>query len=885
MALSSGARLGPYEVLSRLGEGGMGEVHLARDTRLDRLVAVKCVKDSLAHEPDRRARVEREAKIVAQLSHPHICTLHDIVHEGEQTFLVMEALEGETLAARLLRLAGKGLPVSECVTIAAEVAEGLAFAHQHGVVHQDVKPSNVMLTRTGAKLLDFGVARLRSVGQQPGVARTETADELVHAGTLPYMAPEQLDGRAETRSDIFALGAVLYEMLTGTRAFSGTSASTIIAQIVDYQRPALSVHVVPPALARLVQKCLAKEVEQRWQTATDLADELRWIESNSDSPSLPEQSARGSRRPFILVTAAALVAAVLAGAVGWRVGTSFSSSVASSSEPLRTDLSLPPDLRLALNSPPALSRDGRFLAFVAAHEGATRVYVRDLETAEVRALPGTDNAVAPNAPFWSPDGLWLAFFADGQLKRTPRSGGSPQTIAAAGTHPAGGDWNQDDVILFTPDYYDGTLFRVQATGGSPQPVLRPNRSLHEQSLTWPRFLPDGRAFLYVRDSGRRDQDGLMMRSLDRDDAVALPGIASAALAVPGALLYVRNGWIVAQPFDAARRALLGSPTAVAGPVEIFDSLGAAFAASSLERIVYRPLAAAPSLQLAWYARDGRVLEEIGRPEPGLASVSLSRDGRQLVGHSLADQTDLWLWDLTRGTRTRLTTTDQWETAPVMSSDGQQMVYGSDDTGVMDLYASPVARSKDRRLLASLSDSPLWPSDWSADGRAIVGTGLGALTQQDVWIYSVDARAVTWLARTPARESAARLSPTGRWFAYQSDESGKFEVYVAALASSGERWRVSAGGGVQPRWRGDGRELFYLGPAGVVNSVAIEEVAASVLPGSPARLFAVTGMNVSGWSRYGVSPDGQRFLIAREVSSPTTEGHAMVVGWRFPALPR
>ena len=507
-----------------------------------------------------------------------------------------------------------------------------------------------------------------------------------------------------------------------------------------------------------------------------------------------------------------------------------------------------------------------------------------LETAEVRALPGTDNAVAP---FWSPDGLWLAFFADAQLKRAPRFGGSPQTIAATGTYPAGGDWNQDDVILFAPDYYDGALLRVQATGGSPQPVLRPNRSLHEQSLTWPRFLPDGRAFLYARDSGRREEDALMMRSLDRDDAVALPGIASAALAVPGALLYVRNGWIVAQPFDPARRALLGSPTAVAGPVEVFDNLGAAFAASSLERIVYRPLPAAPSVQLAWYARDGRVLEQIGQPEPGLMSVTLSRDGRQLVGHSLADQTDLWLWDLPRGTRTQMTTTQQWETAPVLSSDGQQVVYGSDDTGVMDLYASPVARSKDRRLLASLSDSPLWPTDWSVDGRAIVGSGLGAQTQEDVWIYSVDTRAVRWLARTPAREGAPRLSPNGRWFAYQSDELGKPEVYVAALDSSAERWRISTGGGSHPQWRGDGREVFYFGSAGDVHAVAIEEAGARVLPRPPVRLFTVAGVDAfrMWWNRYGVSPDGQRFLIAREVTSPTTEGHAMVVGWRFPALPR
>ncbi len=533
------------------------------------------------------------------------------------------------------------------------------------------------------------------------------------------------------------------------------------------------------------------------------------------------------------------------------------------------------------HSPPSLSPDGRFLAFAASHEGLQWLYVRDLEGGDLQQLAGTEGA---QQPFWSPDGTALAFFANGSLKRVARDGGQPLTLAPAGAAPAGGDWSRDDVIVFTPEYLEGTLWRIAASGGVPAVVARPDRSAQDQSLTWPRFLPDGQAFLYVRDSGRKERDALMMRSLDRDDATAIAGIAlAAAVITPGTLLYARNDWIVAQTFDPQRRMLLGDAQPVAGPVVTFDSLGAAFTAASLDRIVYQPPRAA-SVQLTWHARDGAVVEEIGRPEPGLHDVKLGASGTRIIGHATTEgQTDIWVWDPARGTKDRVTSTGEWENSTALSPDGRQVAFASDGRGSMDLYVRSISGSDDRALLASLPDSTLWPCDWSSDGRTIVGTGLGATTQQDVWAFAFDTQAVTWLFRTPAREGVPRLSPNGRWVAYQSDEGGQFDVYVAALVSPRDRWRVTTRGGAQPRWRADGRELFFLEPDGSVHAVTVTQQGDRLVPGPATRLFG-TGLNLaeSWWSRYDVSPDGRRFLVAHEVNTPPVEGFTMIAGWRPPA---
>jgi serine/threonine protein kinase/Tol biopolymer transport system component len=879
MALASGTRLGGYEIHGLLGQGGMGEVYLARDSRLPRDVAIKRVRQADGGGPAGRARLVREATILAQLTHPNICTLYELVEDGDQAYLAMEALQGESLAARLARNPGKGLPIATVLTIGAQVAEGLAFAHGRGVIHQDIKPANILLTPAGAKILDFGIARLRELSEPTARTATATADDLARAGTLPYMAPEQLDGRADARSDIFALGAMLYEMLSGHRAFEGDSTASIVERLVDARRPALPAGDHPPGLVRLVDKCLATEPHERWQSAADLADELRWIAKQPDGTARRSASPQRHRSlTYGLLVAGVMGLAILA-ASAWTLW-----PTASSPSPLHADMALPLDLRLAYQSPPALSPDGRFLAFAASHEGVQRLYLRDLTTGDLREIAGTDGAVQP---FWSPDGMALAFFADRSLKRVARDGGQPLTLAPAGLVPLGGDWSRDDVIVFTAEYVEGTLWRVAASGGVRSVVARPDRSAQDQSLSWPRFLPDGRTLLYLRDNGQQDRDALMARSLDRDDATVVEGVTtSATFVAPGTLLYARNGWLVAHAFDAERRQVSGEARPVAGPVETYDNLGMALSAPSIERLIYRS-PRVPVVQLAWMARDGRVLDVVGRPEVGLFNIKLGARGTRVIGQIEAEgQSDLWLWDLARGTRDRVTATQDWEVAPVLSPDGQRVAFEADGRGTFDLYVRNVGGPDDRQLLAAAGDSALWPSDWSADGRLVVGTGLRATTQQDVWAFSFESSVVSWLYRTPAREGVPRLSPNGRWVAYQSDEDGRFDVFVAAWSSPGNRRKITTRGGVQPRWRADGRELFFLEPDGSVHAVTLNEQGDRLVPGPATRLFGSTALKpMDPWSsRYDVTPDGSRFLIAQDVPSSSVEGFKLITGWQ-PAASR
>jgi serine/threonine protein kinase/Tol biopolymer transport system component len=874
MALASGTRLGPYAIQGLLGEGGMGEVYLARDSRLPRDVAIKRVRQADGGGSEGRARLIREAKILSQLTHPNICTLYELVEDGDQAYLAMEALQGESLAARLARSPHKTVLVATVLTIGAQVAEGLAFAHGRGIVHQDIKPANILLTPAGAKILDFGIARLREVSEPSARTNTVTAEGLARAGTISYMAPEQLDGRADARSDIFALGAVLYEMLSGRRAFEGDSTASIVGHIVDAKRPALPAGDYPAALVRLVDKCLATEPHERWQSAADLADELRWIAKQDATARHPASPQRHRSPTYGSLVAGAAALAILA-ASAWTFW-----PVATPPSPLHVDVAMPLDLRLAYQSPPALSPDGRFLAFAASRDGVQRLYLRDLATGDVREVAGTDGAVQP---FWSPDGTALAFFAARSLKRVARDGGRPLTLAPAGMVPAGGDWSRDDVIVFTPEQFEGTMWRVAASGGNPAVVARPDRSAQDQSLSWPRFLPDGRTLLYVRDHGQQDRDALMARSLDRDDATVVEGVTTAAtLVAPGTLLYARNGWLVAQAFDAERRQVSGEARPVAGPVEIYDSLGLALSAPSNERLIYRS-SRASAVQLAWTARDGRRLDVVGRAEGGDASIRLGAQGTRVVGDVVAEgQTDLWLWDPERGTRDRLTATGEWENAAVLSADGRRMVFAADGSGSFDLYVRTIDGPDDRELLAaSERDSTLWPSDWSSDGRFVLGTGMSANTQNDVWIFSFETKAVSWLFRTPAQEGVPRLSPNRRWIAYQSDEDGRFDVYVAAWSSPGNRRKITTRGGVQPRWRADGRELFFLEPDGSVHAVTLTEQGDRLVPGPATKLFD-TGLNPAPiWSsRYDVTPDGSRFLIAQDVPSSSAEGFKLITGWKL-----
>ena len=694
------------------------------------------------------------------------------------------------------------------------------------------------------------------------------------------MAPEQLDGHADARSDIFALGAVLYEMLTGRRAFAGDSTASIVGQIVDARRPALPSGAYPAALVRLVDRCLATDAHERWQSAADLADELRWIARGLDTlarPALPSGSLKQLGRRWIAAAAVAVIAAIMV-ATAWRLGPSAPPASAPSPPLLRADVMLPVDLRLVNESPPALSPDGRFLAFAASHDGLQRLYLRDLETDDLRPLAGTDGA---RNPFWSPDGTALAFFADRQLKRVSPAGGAPLVLAPAGGAPVGGDWSRDDVIAFTPEDLEGTLWRVSASGGVPQVAARPDRAAQDQSLAWPKFLPDGRTLLYVRDSGRADRDALMVRSLDRDDASVVDGVAtSATFVAPGTLLYARNGWLVSQAFDPVRRQLSGEAQPVAGPVEIYESQGVAVSAPSLERLVYRrPRATAA--QLSWVARDGRILEQVGRPEVGLASVRLGVNGTRLIGHVDEGQTDLWLWDPARGTRDRLTATSEWENAAVLSPDGRRVAFASDGRGSMDSHgcdrpAAPTIVSSSRR-------NPR-PRYGRTTGRRTVASSWARVSgaRRSRTCGPFRSRREPW--RGPSRRRLGKAChgcrPAGGGSPISRMRPGSSTCMWPRSRRRGSDGACRRRAACNRMWRADGSELYYLGAAGDVNAVSIKDQGGGLVLGPATRLFGVAGVKAFGtwWSGYDVAPAGDRFLIAQDVGTTPVEGYALLTSW-------
>jgi serine/threonine protein kinase len=519
MTLAAGSRLGPYEILSAIGAGGMGEVYKARDTRLERTVAVKVLPEHLTANEDLRQRFEREAKTISQISHPHICALYDVGREGDRDYLVMEYLEGETLAARLDKGA---LPAEQLLRYGIEIADALDKAHRLGIVHRDLKPGNVMLTKSGVKLLDFGLAKavqpaasVSALTSMPTETPALTAEGTI-LGTFQYMAPEQLEARdTDARTDIFAFGAVVYEMATGQKAFSGRSRASLIGAILKDEPPPISAvqPMTPPALDRVVKTCLAKDPEDRWQTARDVVLELGWIAEGSQAGTTPPAVAARRSRERV----AWILSALLAIALALTLVLPYLGRARTSSEGRAVRLSvLPPEKGRFMPGTIALSPDGTRLAFVAADaDGRSLLWIRSLDALEARALPGTERAYAP---FWSPDGRFLAFFAEGKLKRVEASGGPPQILSnltgtlSAGTVGRGGTWNREGVILFAPNP-GGPLVRIADTGGAPAPVTKLDVSRQENSHRWPVFLPDGRRFLYFARSRLKENHAIFVGSL------------------------------------------------------------------------------------------------------------------------------------------------------------------------------------------------------------------------------------------------------------------------------------------------------------------------------------------------------------------------------------
>jgi Tol biopolymer transport system component len=875
MTLTSGTRLGPYEVVSPLGVGGMGEVYRARDTRLERDVAVKILPTNLSSDPCLRQRLEREAKAVSKLNHPHICTLHDIGHQDGVDFLVMELVEGETLEHRLI----KGpLPPEQTIRFAAQIADALAKAHKLGIVHRDLKPSNVMLTKMGAKLMDFGLAK--EAGPAPlAAALTETTAaqakltvEGTIIGTFQYMAPEQLEGKeADARTDIFALGAVTYEMATGKPAFSGKSRASLIAVILSSEPQPMAVlqPMTPPALERVVTRCLAKDPDERWQSATDLASELNWIaEAGSQATEtgrVPAGRRRWERASWLLTTTFFLLA-VAAGAAWWQ-------ATNRRGLPMYFHASVP----FAANDL-ALSPDGHMLAMVTYSAQANNYVLWTYEVGGRRAdsLVGTQGA---SRPFWSPNGKFIGFFADGKLKKVDMSGGRPQVLCDA-PNGRGGTWNRDGVIVFTPDSLGG-LSRVSSSGGSPVEITKLDASRFETSHRWPMFLPDGKHFLYLATNapGESDNNAIFLGLLDSPERrLLVSSSANAAYAEPGYLLYLRdNKTLVAQPFDRRRYVLSGEPHILSDEVLYFLNR-AVFSVSSGEVLVTQTGKGASLSQLRWFDRSGKPAGTAGVPG-SYKNVRLSPDGRSVA----TDQTDadgqhsaIWIHDSTRGVPARLTFGPWGAETPIWSPDGKQILFGSNRKVGIHLYlknADGTGSEEDAATLATYQRANPW--DWSRDGKHILVSKANEL-----WYLSWPERLAKPLLQPNWTVRNAQFSPDGRWMAYASNETGSMEIYVSPFPSANGKWQVSSAGGQEPRWRQDGKELFYLSADGKMMAVPVT-AGASFEAGSPVALFQthrrqpIAAVDVFS---YDVSGDGQRFLIATNLDEANAAPISIHLNW-------
>jgi serine/threonine protein kinase/Tol biopolymer transport system component len=875
MTITTGTRLGPYEILEPLGAGGMGEVFKARDTRLDRSVAIKVLAPAFAQNEQLKLRFEREARTISQLTHPHICTLYDVGNDQGLEYLVMELLEGETLADRVAR---GPLPMRDVLRFGREIAEALDRAHRAGVVHRDLKPANVMITKSGARLLDFGLARSGAVSFASGGVSAEDGatqhksltQEGTIVGTFQYMAPEQLEGAdADARTDIFALGALLYELATGRRAFDGKTKTSLIAAIVGSDpTPIRDLQpLTPPAFEHVVAKCLAKDPDQRWQSASDIASELAWIGSmSSQSQAIAGVPRRRSRARAAWATTAALLL------IGMATASMFLLRPRAAQPPLRLSLTMPPHANFDGFTQAAFSPDGSSIVFVghvAVPPGSPQsLWIRPLDRSEVRQLPGTQGALEP---FWSPDGKSVGFFAQGKLKRVAIAGGAPQVICdAAGAF--GGTWNRDGVILFCSDTF-GPLVRVDAAGGTPKPLTR--LTPREEAHRWPVFLPDGDHFIFMGDASHTEDHHLKVGTLhDGSSRDLLQGVTNALYVAPGELLYVRAGSLLAQPFDVRQLRLTGEPRVIAEQVSQNDgNHHFEFAASSNGQLIYR--AGSPDAQLTWVDRSGHPLGTAGDAR-NMDNFHLSPDGKRVVfDQNDADgrPDDIWIQDA-RNVVSRFTFDPSGDFGSVWSPDGLKVAFSSmRGAGIANLFVADVVNPSAARRLTSYPVDQVIATSWTHDSSMIIADHLGK-TDTDIWIYPAAGGAGKPYLATPFVETQAVLSPDDSFIAYMSTESGRPEVYVERFPSHAGRRQISQAGGSQPQWSSDGKELYFVTLGYDLTSIEMTSEAAV-----PKTLFHLPG------NHYAATADGQRLLVDRPADDNFASPLTFVSNWRAEPVSR
>ena len=863
-ALSAGDRLGPYEIVSPIGAGGMGEVYKARDSRLDRAVALKILPDTLASDRQFRERFDREARAISQLTHPHICTLFDVGEQAGIAFLVMEYLEGETLEQRLK----KGpVPIADALRLAIQIADALSAAHRHGIVHRDLKPGNVMLTKTGAKLLDFGLAKTSATGIAPaGVSMLPTTPPNLtqHGailGTFQYMAPEQLEGEdADARSDIFAFGALLHEMLTGRPAFEGRTPASLMAAILERQPPPISTLTpgAPPLLAHVVQRCVAKNPDARWQSMADVRSELEWIaELAATAPGglgTAATSTTPGTRDWKLITIGVLGVAVISLALTWFMRSSTNDRLR------RLDILTPAtDDSFSF----ALSPDGQQLTFVASGPSGPELWLRPLDQVTARPIAGTEGG---NFPFWDPNSRAIGFFADGKLKLVDLAGGAPVVLADAPTG-RGGAWSAEGTIVFTPTTTSG-LMRVPARGGVATSLtqLGPGQGSHR----WPQFLPDGRHLLYMTALGQPDTRGTYVVSIaGGQSARLLPGEIP-ELYASGYLLSISSGTLFAQPFDPARLSTSGEPIAIGQDVGADPTLArTALSAARTGMIAYRA-GTSSKRTLVWVDRTGTSSGSIFPPDENAPSnPELAFDDQRIAfNRTTQGNGDIWVLELKHGVLSRLTLDPAIDVSPVWSPDARQIVFRSLRNGHADLFVKAADNSSDERpLLVDSQDKE--PLQYSPDGQFLLYAVQEAKSGPRLWVLPLMGdRKPFPVAPSSSDAFEGQFSPDGKWLAYVSNESGPYQIYVRAFPGEGARWPVSSNGGSHPRWSRDGKELFYMAPDDHLMAVpTIAEADGRTLkPDRPKALFRLrlaTGANIlpAGFAarpQYAVARDG-RFL--------------------------
>jgi Tol biopolymer transport system component len=864
MIFPPSTRIDHYEVVSLLGAGGMGEVYLAEDPRLGRQVAIKALPAEFARDPDRLRRFEQEARATSALNHPNILTVYDIgSHEGS-LYIVAELLEGEELSELIKHGAIHSRKAVDC---ARQIAEGLAAAHAKGIVHRDLKPDNLFVTNDGrVKILDFGLAKLhqRQFGDIDKDAPTQKriTDPGVIMGTVGYMSPEQVRGQeTDHRSDIFSFGVILYEMLTGRRAFHGDSAIEVMNAILKEEPPELGELSlkIAPGLEKLLRRCLEKKPEHRFHSAHDLGFALEAVGSSSSSGSNQTKIAqaldttalakRGGWRGRIAWIAAGVFALIAALAIGMA----WLNRARPAARVVRFKI-LPPEKTSFWEPSFALSPDGQTLAFSGTDEtGKILLYLRPMNSFSAQPLSGTEGALFP---FWSPDSRSIAFFSSGKLKRVEVSGGAPQTLCEA-SYAGGGSWNRAGDIIIAP-INSGALYRLPATGGVPTQLTttEPSRYFHRR----PQFLPDGEHFLYHASGKRPGQSGVYIGSLsDKTTHQAVSSDFSAVYAA-GYLLFVRDGALMGQSFDTRALQLTGEPFLIIEQVKTY-SIFLHVSAAEDGTLAFREAGQKP--QLVWFDRSGKRLGTVGEAAE-YANPNLSADDERLAVNIIDPKTksrDIWLFDLARGARSRFTFDPADDINPVWSKDGSRIFFTSDRKGPRDVFQKKVNAAEDEELIYA---SPEYKNveDLSPDGRLLIYNANAGdnTTKVDLWLLPLEGeRSPKPFIKTQFNEANAAISPDGRWVAYDSDESGRREVYVATFPQLSGRWQVSASGGKEPQWRRDGKELFFINNNN-------DLMAAEVKPGSGAfeteapKLLFTTPLTTIGRNRFVATRDGQRFLV-------------------------